>query len=119
MISLMVGRPRHGTVLAMRTTTNTAGSSNPSPASTPGVEAAPSASLITASSVARQSRTLSIAASGTALVGAVFSAFVVHVDDSVRALAPGAAVAASTNTWRWSAATDAAALRTSDFPERE
>ena len=45
----------------------------------------------TASSVGRPSRTLLIAASGTALVMAVFSAFVVNVGDSVRTFHAGVA----------------------------
>jgi MFS family permease len=54
-------------------------------------DGAPPARQAPTSSAGRAPRTLSIAASGTALVMAVFSAFVVNVGDSVRALHAGVA----------------------------
>ena len=61
------------------------------PANQSGRDAATAPSRREAGSVGRPSRTLSIAASGTALVMAVFSAFVVNVGDSVRTFHAGVA----------------------------
>jgi MFS family permease len=57
----------------------------------PGSAAAIPPSRATASAVGHPSRTLLVAASGTALVMAVFSAFVVNVGDSVRTFRGGVA----------------------------